>query len=118
MEAEQYNQLLRTFSGTAAYHSLKPLSNLIMTDGALMVFKLSSVISDIAIKIDHTPELAKEEFLAAKITVDANRTSKFVIEDGDNNELYVSGECHYELPKNTETLIFVQNSVIMLANEY
>ena len=118
MEAAEFNQLVRTFSGTSAYHSLKPLSGLKMTDGAFMIFKLSSVITDIAIRIEHTPELAKEAFLAITITVDDNRRSSYVIGDGDDGLLYESGECQYDLPKNTETLLFVQNEVIMLAGEY
>ena len=118
MEKQEFDKIKESFIGTEAYYSLKPLSNIRMTDGAAWVHSLSSVVTDISILVEHTPELAKEAFLSAKVTVDDKRVGKYIIDDGDGRVLYTSGDCNYDLPQNIECLFYIQNQVILLSNEY
>ena len=118
MNANEFNQIRDSFSGTECYYDLQPLSHLKLTDGAKWLLDQSSVISDIAGHITYTPKLFLEGFLAAKVVVASNGSSTYTIDDGDGNILFKSDTCHYDLPAGTEFMLFSTNNCLMLAGEY
>jgi hypothetical protein len=108
---------LAQFTGTQRYYGFKPLTHLVLTDGAKYFNDISPVVQDMAIVITHTPHLKAEEFLVISINVHEDRTIA-TIDDGNDNVLY---EQSYDSDQGLESgvyKLYATNGVLLLTSEY
>ena len=107
---------LAKFNCTEQYYSLKPLSKLVLTDGAKFLNDVTPLVQDAAIAISYDDKLKNEGFLS--VTIDATKNAcKTTIDDGNGNVLYTQDYQSSDLPAGQYKL-FATSGTMMLTSEY
>ena len=107
---------LAKFNCTQQYYSLKPLSKLVLTDGAKFLNDVTPLVQDAAIAISYDDKLKDEGFLS--VTIDATESAcKTTIDDGNGKVLYTQNYFGNDLQIGQYKL-FVTSGTMMLTSEY